>query len=124
MKSATSMRIRLPRLFTRHTGSLLVFLPVLVGMACNLTGLLTPTQSPPVPQATEPPAAQAAPPEDILNTIINFEVQVPPDTPLDQPIYLTVLDEVTGLALNAERYEMEVVEDFVYAVDLTLPVGS
>lgn len=121
MKSATSIKIHFSRPFTRKTGILLVFLPVLVGMACNLTGLIMPTQSPAVPEATEAPVP---PPDEILNTIVTFEVQVPQETPFDQPIYLTVLDEVTGLALNAKRYEMEAVEDFVYAVDLTLPVGS
>jgi len=109
------------RRFTRKTGVFLVLLAVLPGIACNLTGLLTPTQAPDIPEATEAPIQT---PEEIPETIVTFEVQVPPETPLDQPIYLTVLDEVTGLALNARRFEMEAVEDTIYAVDLTLPVGS
>ena len=38
---------------------------------------------------------------------ITFYVEIPDDTPPDQPILLSILDEVTGLGLNPQRYSME-----------------
>jgi len=56
--------------------------------------------------------------------VVTFYVQVPADTPADEPVLLSVLDEVTGLALNARRYPMEPVDGTHYAVALSFKVGS
>lgn len=56
--------------------------------------------------------------------VVNFQVEVPGSTPLDDKIYLSILDEVTGLALNAQRHEMQPEGDFVYSTSLPLPVGA
>jgi len=40
-------------------------------------------------------------------TLVTFQVQVPDGTPNDDAIYLSILDEVTGLALNADYFPME-----------------
>jgi hypothetical protein len=63
------------------------------------------------------------PTRDNLATII-FYVKIPADTPTDQPILLSVLDEVTGLALNAKRYPMKTEEPGEYSLELSFPVGS
>ncbi|GAB4578937.1 MAG: hypothetical protein Fur0022_16740 [Anaerolineales bacterium] len=57
-------------------------------------------------------------------TPVTFLVTVPTDTPPDQPIQFSLLDEVTGLAINPTRYTMEEKEDFIYEITLDLPVGS
>ncbi len=64
------------------------------------------------------------PPEEGDLALITFNVRVPGNTPADQPILLSVLDEVTGLALNAKRYPMEIGEDGEYTLDLSFPVGT
>ena len=43
-------------------------------------------------------------------TDITFQVQLPENTPAGETIFLSVLDEVTGLALNPEYYPMEAKE--------------
>lgn len=75
----------------------------------------------PTPEAAPPlPAGDAPAPE----AVVTFYVQVPADTPADEPVLLSVLDEVTGLALNARRYPMEPVDETHYAVALPFKVGS
>lgn len=50
------------------------------------------------------PIAQPLP---TLNmTVVNFQVEVPGDTP-DEEVFLSVLDEVTGLALNPSYFKMQ-----------------
>lgn len=53
---------------------------------------------------------------------VAFSVTVP--GPEDQEIYLEVLDEVTGLALNPVRYAMENQGDSTYTLKLPVTVGS
>ena len=55
---------------------------------------------------------------------ITFKVQIPPDSPPEQQMVLSLLDEVTGLALNVHRYEMQEIDDLHYEVNLVLPVGA
>ncbi|HNB52962.1 MAG TPA: carboxypeptidase-like regulatory domain-containing protein, partial [Anaerolineales bacterium] len=57
-------------------------------------------------------------------TPVTFLVTVPSDTPPGQPIQFSLLDEVTGLAINPTRYLMEEKEDFIYEITLDLPVGA
>jgi hypothetical protein len=54
-----------------------------------------------------------------LEAQVTFFVEVPTDTPPDEPVLLSVLDEVTGLALNAKRYPMEQIDETHYT--FTLP---
>lgn len=80
-----------------------------------------PTPLPGLPAATPlPPPAE---------TEVTFQVTVPAGTPPDDTIYLSLRDEVTGLAINAEHYPMQVVEDSpasarVYTLTLPFAIGS
>ncbi len=56
--------------------------------------------------------------------LVTFQVRIPENTPPDQPILLSVLDEVTGLALNAKRYSMENVGEGEYVLGIPFPVGT
>lgn len=49
----------------------------------------------------------AVPVPPIPRTEVIFRVEVPENTPDGEVVYLTLMDEVTGLALNAERFPME-----------------
>jgi len=62
---------------------------------------------------------------------ITFKVKVPANTPENETIYLSTLDEVTGLGVNAEAHQLELEPDLtgqggsrVYAVTLTVPQFS
>lgn len=64
-------------------------------------------------------------------TEVSFRVTVPENTPGDTTVYLTLVDEVTGLALNAEQYPMQPLAQEEgetstrqYAINLVLPVHS
>lgn len=55
---------------------------------------------------------------------ITFRVQVPANTPPDQPVFINILDEVTGLALSAQANPMDPVDATHYAARLAFPLGS
>jgi len=59
---------------------------------------------------------------DIVN--VTFNVELPANTPPGEPINLSILDEVTGLALNPKRNPMEAIDENHYVVELPLSVGS
>lgn len=107
------------------------WLVILALTGCNMPGL-------PFAQPTEDPladtplegvtAAEPIPPPQ--QTEVTFRVVVPANTPADQPVYLVLLDEVTGLALNAESHTMEADESADpaggqrYQIRLTFPLGA
>lgn len=55
---------------------------------------------------------------------IYFQVQVPGDTSEDDRVYLSIMDEVTGLALNAENIPMEFIDSQHYEYKMSFPIGS
>lgn len=82
----------------------------------------------PVPTETSIPTDQ--PPPSYPLAEMSFIVLVPADTPPDQAVYLSVLDEVTGLALNAQFHQMEIDDSSTigdtraYRITLPLSAGS
>jgi hypothetical protein len=68
------------------------------------------------PTPTSPPPLEYAE--------INFRVEVPANTPPDQPVFLNVVDEVTGLALSAQANAMTEEDATHYAATLAFPLGS
>lgn len=72
-----------------------------------------------------PPTATPVPtPMALPQAQVTFEVTVPAGTPPDAQIVLSLLDEVTGLALNARDYPMEPQGGGVYRVRVPLGVHS
>jgi len=55
---------------------------------------------------------------------LTFQVQVPGDTSEDDRVYLSIMDEVTGLALNAQNFPMEFVDSQHYVFRMGFPIGS
>lgn len=95
----------------------LIMLLVFLSFACTTNLFTSPNPTEPGPSPTE----LATP---MPEAMITFEVELPPNTPLGQPIQLNVLDEVTGLALNVKRFDMQTKGDFNYTISLPFPVGS
>jgi len=56
--------------------------------------------------------------------VVTFQAQVPQGTSTDQAIFLEILDEVTGLALNVRRHQMQYISPDVVSIALPLQVGS
>ena len=96
----------------------LVLMPALLLSSCS-SGLFGLTQ----PTATLP-YFTPAPTQALPEAMVEFRVQLPANTPPGEPIYLNLLDEVTGLALNVKRMEMQAEDALNYTISLPFPVGS
>jgi hypothetical protein len=98
---------------------------------CALTES-TPTTPPvnPTQEATSTPLPTKQPQPNYPIADINFTVSIPKNTPPDQEIYLNILDEVTGLALNTQAQLMTKDENAsdegnrIYKITIPFPVGS
>ena len=54
----------------------------------------------------------------------NFEVRIPTALNMGESILLEILDEVTGIALNPERFKMESKDGLTFSLKLPLAIGS
>ncbi len=95
-------------------------LMVLALTGCNFPGFRT-DQAPP---ANHLPASAEVNNDLTPLAVVTFQAQVPPGTPPDQAIFLEILDEVTGLALNVRRHQMQYISPDVVSIALPLMVGS
>lgn len=94
-----------------------IILLILVSSGCTEDWFETPS--------TSPPSNLSNPPEALLpEAEIIFRVEIPANTPEGQPVYLNVLDEVTGLAINAQSYLMYEDDRRHYTFTLPSPIGS
>ncbi len=86
----------------------------------------------PASQTTQAPGEQpiATPLPPVAQTLVSFRVLAPANTPEGGLVYLTILDEVTGLALNARAIPMEPLphddpnKPYAHILTLPLPIGS
>lgn len=99
-------------LFVKIAHLLLIFL-LLAGCAAETNGTPTSGQT----------AAVIEPNNDLMAQV-SFDVLVPAKTPTGQAIYIDLLDEVTGLALNPARYRMENKGNNTYTFKIPIAVGS
>jgi len=84
-------------------------------------GTALPPDKPKAGEETEPIKQTPGLPE----TLVDFHVQIPDDTPTSDVVYLTILDEVTGLYLNAQSYPMTLNQtNGIYSLQLPFPIGS
>jgi hypothetical protein len=77
-----------------------------------------------VPQTPEPSTEQTQAVPVLPEAMVQFQVQLPVDTPEGEPVFLMVMDEVTGLALNATRHLMYADDALNYEVSVPFPLGS
>jgi len=118
LQPSTGKRMETPKRTPSHIikifGLLLTIILLSIVVGCDALPQAT-TEPAPVPPAGE---------QSVPEALVTFYVEVPADTPAEEPVLLSVLDEVTGLALNAKRYPMEKMDDSHYAVSLPFRVGS
>ncbi len=71
-----------------------------------------------------PPYPTPPPPTPLPETLITFRLSIPEPLPPGDSLYLTILDEVTGLALNPRHILMEAEDAQHYIAILPLAIGS
>ena len=81
-----------------------IILTIALG-SCNLP-LPNSSTIPPSGQQPEDDLSIATPLPPLPETLVSFRVQAPVNTPSGEAVYLSILDEVTGLALNTEVHAM------------------
>jgi len=101
--------------------------------SCNMPGFAPGLIPASLNESPENDISIATPLPPLAVTLVNFLVQIPSNTPDDEMIYLTVLDEVTGVALNSEIHPMAALQtnDLVgenktdnYILTLPFAIGS
>ncbi len=94
--------------------TLLTLILVAVLAGCNL-----PSQPAPAPTG-----ADTTPINELQQSILTFRLTLPESIPAGDSIYLTLLDEVTGLAFNPHTYIMQASDALHYTVSLPFYQGK
>ncbi|MGW8249279.1 MAG: glycoside hydrolase family 113, partial [Anaerolineales bacterium] len=81
----------------------------------------SPTESALVEENQASQTTEAAPVE---YAEISFQVEIPENTPPDQPVFINIMEEVTGLALSAQAAAMQPQDPRHYSATLQFPLGS
>jgi len=100
--------------FSRHFILFIVIL-ALSSQACAISLIDFPTQTPNTPGPGGPPPTPAARAE------VTFTVRLPEPLLPNEVLMFSVLDEVTGLALNPVDYQMAIVDANTYSTSLAIP---
>jgi hypothetical protein len=99
----------------------LIPLIIIFSLACDLSQYI------PVPTAAPPPTVEISQATQVATTPqveITFRAQIPPETPLDQTVVLKIMEEVSGLAFNAQTYDMQLEDNQHYSTTLYFQSGS
>ena len=95
---------------------LLILMLVLSSQACTISLIEWPIFATPVP--TSPSGPTPTPPP---RSQMTFTVRIPEPLPAGEILAISVLDEVTGLSLNAVDYQLTAVDNITYSVTLAIP---
>ncbi len=93
----------------------------LTAMACTVSLLQIPTVA---PAATQPPSPALPTPTVLPRAQTVFQVTLPEPLGAGENLALSVLDEVTGLALNPQLYQMQPLDNLTYTATLALPYSA
>jgi hypothetical protein len=105
-----------PSFFSRR---ILLFILILAfaSQACAITLLEWPSLFP-----TAGPTSPSGPtPTPLPRAEVTFTVRLPGPLPANEILVVSILDEVTGLALNAVDYQMTAVDPITYTAKLAIP---
>lgn len=109
------------RFHPRQAGKIMIALITILGLltSCQEAAVLPENTS----TAPPPPRNQTQLPEQ-PRAEITFEAQILTSFLDDQQLYIEFLDEVTGLALNAARVQMEKKDERTYVLKMPVVIGS
>ena len=99
----------------------MVIMLVLVGQACTLSLFETPA----IPGVNTPIPVDVGPsptPQAMAQT--NFVVTIPEPLQANETLAIAIMDEVTGLSLNATQFPMSARDSLTYTAVLPLPFNS
>lgn len=105
-------------LFSRRILFFILIL-ALTSQACAISLIewpIFPTSTPSTPSLPTGPTATALPRAEVT-----FTVRLPDPLPANEVLAISILDEVTGLALNAVDYQMTAVDTITYTATLAIP---
>jgi len=107
-----------PSVFSRR---ILLFILALAvsSQACAISLLKWPTFPTLSPSNTSLPSGPT--PTDLPRAQVTFTVRLPDPLAANEVLALSILDEVTGLALNAVDYPMTAVDTITYTATLAIP---
>jgi hypothetical protein len=91
----------------------LIFISIILA-GCNLPAASTQTYTSP----------DVTPIADIQQTMVTFQLTLPEAIPSGDSIYITLLDEVTGLSFNPHKYILTAEDSLHYTVSLPLYLGK
>jgi len=101
-------------IFSRHFFIFIIIL-ALSSQACAISLIDFPTRTPNTPGPGGPPPTPAP------RAQVTFTVRLPEPLLPNEVLMLSVLDEVTGLALNPVNYQMTIVDANTYSITLPIP---
>lgn len=104
--------------FSRRILLFILFL-ALSTQACAISLIKWPTFPTASPSNTNLPSGPT--PTDLPRAQVTFTVRLPDPLAANEGLALSILDEVTGLALNAVDYPMTVVDTITYTATLAIP---
>jgi hypothetical protein len=93
---------------------LLVILLLITGCSPDLNLQPSPTSADITPTS----------PQSISEAVVTFNLQIPDTDQTGVPIFIDILDEVTGLALNPARYQMDSIDTNHYTISLPIRVNE
>lgn len=100
-----------------------ITLLLLASMGCTLS-LFSPPDGNPVTDTPMPPTASAPTATPVALSEVTFNASLPAPLSTGETLTLVLVDEVTGLALNARPYAMTAQDATHYTVTLPLPLGE
>ncbi len=106
-------------LFSRRI-LILILILALASQACAITLLEWPSFFP-TAGPTTPTGPSGPTPTPLPRAEVTFTVRLPEPLPANEILVLSILDEVTGLALNAVDYQMNLVDATTYTAKLAIP---
>ena len=92
----------------------LIFVIFTLLAGCNISSPSTQTST----------SSDLIPVSDIQQTLVTFQLTLPEPIPSGDSIYITLLDEVTGLSFNPHKYILTAEDSLHYSVDLPLYLGK
>src|SRR5215211_1599651 len=98
---------------------LMITVLALSSQACALSLLKSPFSS--TPSAPSSPTSNGPTPAALPRAEVRFTVRLPEALPANEVLAISILDEVTGLALNAVDYQMDTVDAVTYTATLAIP---